>query len=192
MPIHGSNNTLHEHVIFMKTRAQALPDVRALNLWGYELEDVSIISQLVNLETLSLPINKITTLAPFASCRNLKSLLLRRNSIVSFDELEHLRDLRSLRTLSLSENPIAEHPNYREIVIRKLPQIRTLDDMDVAVKTMPVRMYNDTPIPREKSRRNTHSDAQRSGVLTAVLSLIPELSHESLHIVLEAIQARCT
>lgn len=236
---------LLEHMVFQKTRTQNLADVKALNMWGYELEDVTIIGRMVNAETIALPINKITTLAPFATCRNLRNLLLRQNQISDFSELDYLQGLDQLTNLSLNDNPIAYDPNYREIVISKLPQLRKLDDIDVSVKApvrracenvrfeqqQPVAPINVrkgllrksessgmkkqfnlsalTPDFEEPPRKSARPEVppmkptkllnptqmKRSGddsnMLTAVLSLIPELSANSLQIVLEAIQERC-
>jgi hypothetical protein len=212
-------------MIFQKTRTQNLADVRSLNMWGYQLEDVSILSGLVNVETLSLPINNISTLAPFSACRNLRSLLLRQNRISSFQELEHLRDLPHLSTLSLSDNPIALEPNYRETVLRKLPQLRKLDDVEVSVKVdtfatnenamngakverllpRPGRQpmlraseasgmkqkFNLGQMVREVQVQRAPRQKNDSPLLTAVLALLPQLTVESLQIVLESIEKLC-
>jgi hypothetical protein len=207
----SARGVLQEHMVFQKTRAQSLRDVRALNMWGYELEDVSIISQMTNAETLSLPVNKISTLAPFKSCKHLQQLLLRDNQISSFDELRYLQDLPCLTTLSLINNPIAQRPSYRETVIRNLPRLRKLDDIDVGARVeAPANTEEARPVvPRKNSAPElrmqddvrVHPNQGRevgpprrredANMLAAVLSLIPELSPESLHIVLEAIEKRC-
>jgi hypothetical protein len=198
-----------EHMIFQRTRTQSLSDVRSLNLWGYHLDDVSILSQLPNVETLSLPLNNISTLAPFASCTNLRSLFLRQNQISSFDEIDHLRDLPHLTTLSLSDNPIARDPHYRAIVLRKLPQLQKLDETPVKAETFPTDdSSGPPPVPRTsapsgmKPQFNLGAIVQQApaavprpaarqddaALLTAVLALIPVLSGDSLQIVLDAIQ----
>jgi hypothetical protein len=195
----SGKGVLQEHMIFQKTRTLSLSDVRALNMWGYELENVAIISQLSNVETLSLPVNKISTLAPFESCKRLQQLLLRDNQISSFDELRHLQDLPCLTTLSLINNPIAQRPNYRETVIRRLPRLKKLDDIAVEVK------LDEDPVQEVISRKRSEPDqkaipqmetsTRRGGddanMLAAVLSLIPELSPDSLRAVLDAIGRRC-
>jgi hypothetical protein len=212
----STKGILQEHVVFQKTRTQSLTDVRTLNLWGFELEDISIVSQMTNAETLSLPVNKISTLAPFESCKHLQKLLLRNNQISSFDELNYLQNLPCLTTLSLIDNPIAQQPNYREIAIRKLPRLKMLDGIDVSVRqnvqtevqpqlSRPVvarkNVQNDLGgegrvlgEPKLRGNRGRESERPRrvggddSNMLAAVLSLIPELSPESLHLVLEAIE----
>jgi hypothetical protein len=207
--LHG---VLQEHMIFQKTRTRNLSDVAALNMWGCDLEDVSIIAQLPNVETLSLPLNKISTLAPFGCCKNLQSLLLRDNQIAFIDEIDHLRDLPHLITLSLINNPVAELPNYREQVIAKLPQLRKLDD--VAIPRRPLQRRPENVLPTEQQPQKAPAKSEISVVdvervlqprpirskdlhpndanmLAAVLSLIPELSRDSLRVVLEAIEKRC-
>jgi hypothetical protein len=238
---------LLEHVVLQKTRAQGLADVRAVNIWGFELEDVSIVGRLPNVETLAFPVNNISTLSAFAHCHNLKNLLLRDNNISDISEIDYLQPLKYLTNLSLSNNPITQASNYRDIVIRKLPQLRKLDDIDCSVR-IPRRGENsnigqsfstdcqfDTfqqqqplrqGLPKKSENRagarrqfnlvsaiqgshdsemaagskyGKHQRDRRPGnpgddsnMLAAVLSLLPELSMDSLQTVLEAIQARCS
>ena len=73
------------------------------------------------LEVLSLSVNSISTLKDISTCYNLKELYIRRNSVESLDEVEHLVPLRNLRIIWLAENPVAQKAGYREHVIRKLP-----------------------------------------------------------------------
>jgi Leucine-rich repeat (LRR) protein len=152
---------------------------------------------------------------------------LRQNKISSFQEIDHLRDLPHLTALSLTENPIASEPNYREIVLRKVPQLRKLDEIDVAVKvdTFPVNenaangaigdrllprppvlhpsgssgmkaQFNLGPIVRQFQEEGAQAQRLRARedlpCLTAVLALIPELTAESLQVVLESIQRLCS
>lgn len=226
-----TKGVLLEYMIYQKTRTQNMADVKTLNMWGYELEDISIVSKLINAETISLPINKITSLSAFSTCRSLKNLLLRQNQISDFSELDYLQDLPHLTTLSLSENPISRDPNYRETVIRKLPQLQKLDDIEVSLRgafKRPSENSNKENLPeqkqhllrksenvqgmkkfniissiqsREEEQARTprcaptpriHAERNDSNYLTAVLSLIPELSPESMQIVLQAIHDRCS
>ena len=235
MESEDKHGTLKDVMIFQKTRTTNLKDVRQLNMWGYELFDVSIVSKLVNVEILSFPINQIKTLEPFQYCTKLKSLLLRQNLISDFSELRYLQNLPNLTSLTLMNNPISLHPNYRETVIQILPQIQLLDDIKVqstqnlnktispsaSIKIPP--KDNDQPqrksmmslnmkslLIKQKEKEETrksfsnfipnsdkitnhqnNNNTDDSHFLTAVLSLIPELSVDSLQIVLTAIHDRC-
>jgi hypothetical protein len=210
MSARSTKGVLQEHMIYQRTRTLKFADVHALNMWGCELEDVSIIAQLTNVQTLALPVNKITTLAPFGHCRKLQNLLLRENQIASLDELDNLRNLPNLVTLSLIDNPVAELPNYRESAIRMLPHLEKLDEVPVArprispgasgehasipSKAQPLKKSEFPPVesriarPQNLARKTTRDD---SNMLSAVLALIPELSRDSLRVVLEAIEKRC-
>ena len=48
----------------LKTRQQ-MHQIQKLNLWGNDLNDVSIIKNLTNLEILALTVNQISTLKDF-------------------------------------------------------------------------------------------------------------------------------
>ncbi|KAI9096501.1 hypothetical protein DFS34DRAFT_144033 [Phlyctochytrium arcticum] len=111
-----------------------LASIKNLNLWGQNLTNVDILERLPYLEVLSLAINSLTTLYPFRNLTKVTELYLRRNNISDIRELHYLRDLKQLRVLWLSENPVATLPKYRATVIRLLPQLRKLDDRDIADK----------------------------------------------------------
>ena len=84
-----------------------------------------------SLEIVSLSVNKIRTLAPFANLQNLRELYLRRNLIANLNEIKYLTNCENLTVLWLSENPICDNPNYRAVIICILPQLQKLDDIPI-------------------------------------------------------------
>jgi hypothetical protein len=120
---------LTKELIIQKIRSDNFKNLKNLNLWGINLEDISLLTQLPNLEIISLSVNKIRTLKPFSYLPKLRELYLRKNLIADLNEIKYLIENLNLRVLWLSENPICENPNYRNIVISVLPQINKLDDI---------------------------------------------------------------
>lgn len=188
---------LKPHMVFYKTRTTSLLDVKNLNMWGFELEDVSICSQMTYVETISFSLNRISSLSAFSQCYNLKNLFLRQNNICDLKEVYYLKDLPNLENLMLSENPVTQIPNYREFVISVLPRLKKLDDIPC---TQALRKPVD-PILQVHSSRRIHQPIKKlppmkpaprddTNILNAVLSLIQDLSPESLQTVSEAIQAK--
>ena len=59
---------LTKNFILGKTRLDSVASVKNLNFWGQELNDVSIISEMPNVEVVSLSVNNIDTLKPFENC----------------------------------------------------------------------------------------------------------------------------
>ena len=106
-------------------------DIKKLDIFGEDLENISIISQMTNLEYISLSSNKISSLSALTNCFNLKELFLRNNSICSFKELYHLQNLSHLKELWLDGNPISSDVFYRKKVLNILPQIHFLDNKKV-------------------------------------------------------------
>lgn len=51
--------TLTPDVIQTKCKTDKLANIKNLNLWGNDLEDISIIQQMPNIEICSLSLNKI-------------------------------------------------------------------------------------------------------------------------------------
>ncbi len=118
-------------MIVQKSKSDRLQSIKKLNLWGSNLEDVSILSELPSLEVLSLSVNKIRTLKPFSSLKHLRELYLRNNLISDLREIQYLRNCRDLQILWINENPIADNKNYRQYIISILPNIAKLDDVMV-------------------------------------------------------------
>ncbi|TNJ28103.1 Leucine rich repeat protein [Giardia muris] len=117
--------------VLAKTKKSDLRDVKNLNIWGSDLQDVSILREMPNVEVLSLSVNAISSLADFAQCHSLTELYLRKNKISDLREVVYLRGLRNLSVLWLCDNPIASDPQYRSYLIRALPQLKRLDDADI-------------------------------------------------------------
>ena len=123
---------LTRELIIQKIRSDRLGNIKNLNLWGVNLDDVSLLKEMPNLEIVSLSVNKIRTLKPFSFLPKLRELYLRKNMITDLNEIKYLIDNNNLKILWLSENPICENPNYRNIIISVLPQIFKLDDIIIS------------------------------------------------------------
>ena len=59
-----------------RTRVASMAMVKKLNCWGADLTNVSVIRKLHRLETLSLSLNKLTSLADSQHCKNLQELFI--------------------------------------------------------------------------------------------------------------------
>ncbi|XP_042354131.1 cilia and flagella associated protein 410 [Plectropomus leopardus] len=120
--------------VLAKAKASDLESVKKLNCWGCNLTDISIFSQMANIEVLTLSVNSISSLAPLSGCLSLCELYLRRNNVPSLSELSHLRPLTRLRVLWLAENPCCgtDSSRYRLTVLRCLPRLQKLDNQVVA------------------------------------------------------------
>ncbi|XP_038116578.1 GATA zinc finger domain-containing protein 10 isoform X1 [Culex quinquefasciatus] len=124
---------LTEEMVIARSKQSDLGAIKKLNCWGSELSDVSIIRRMRGVEVLAFSVNRISTLADFENCINLQELYLRKNNLTDIDELMYLQNLPKLKNLWLEENPLVDSagPNYRQIVLRALPNLKKLDNVDV-------------------------------------------------------------
>ncbi|XP_055688702.1 protein tilB isoform X5 [Lutzomyia longipalpis] len=163
---------LTEEMVIARSRQSDLSTVKKLNCWGSELSDVSIIRRMRGVEVLALSVNKISSLADFENCQNLQELYLRRNNIKDLSELAYLQGLPNLKYLWLEENPCVERagPSYRAIVLRTLPNLQKLDNIDVtpeeladarrgSVKRDDV-IYEDSSYPAEPQPQQNQQQSQ--------------------------------
>jgi Leucine-rich repeat (LRR) protein len=123
--------TLTPELIQMKCKTDKLSTIKNLNLWGNDLEDISLIKEMPNIEICSLSLNKIYSLKDFASCKKLAELYLRKNLVTELQEVKYLTMCPSLKVLWLWDNPIADHPFYRSYIIKILPNLVKLDNANV-------------------------------------------------------------
>eukprot|EP00002_Diphylleia_rotans_P025646 TRINITY_DN5078_c0_g1_i3.p1 TRINITY_DN5078_c0_g1~~TRINITY_DN5078_c0_g1_i3.p1 ORF type:complete len:272 (-),score=59.32 TRINITY_DN5078_c0_g1_i3:98-913(-) len=144
---------LDEKLVLAKCRVDSLNSVRNLNLWGSDLDDMSILQLMPNVEVLSLSMNNIASLREFSSCTKLTELYLRKNKISDMREVRYLANCPHLKVLWLSENPCAEHPNYRSHVIATLPQLLKLDSTDVTSEEKISAAVESVNLSSEEQRR---------------------------------------
>lgn len=122
---------LTTELVRARTKSDNLYYVKKFTLCGNDLDDIRILRQMPNLEILSLSVNKISSLREFANCSKLQELYVRNNNIRDLAEVRYLTDLEDLKVLWLCENPCANHPDYRDIVINMLPNLATLDKVTI-------------------------------------------------------------
>ena len=60
-----ANNVLTPDFILQKCKNDKLSSIKNLNLWGNKLEDISALTEVVNMEICSLSLNNITQLKVF-------------------------------------------------------------------------------------------------------------------------------
>ena len=76
--------------IFQKCKTENVNQIKKLDVWSSDLDEVSVIKEIVNIEICSLSLNKISTLSYFSSCKNLTELYLRKNQIRDLFEIRSL------------------------------------------------------------------------------------------------------
>ena len=123
---------LTEEMIKDKSNVEDIHTIVDLNFWASDLEDVSIVNEMPNLETISLSLNKLVSLSFFKNWNNLKELFLRKNKIENLREIQYLKNLPNLKVLWLWDNPCSNHPNYRLYIVKMLPKLQKLDNAAVS------------------------------------------------------------
>ena len=123
---------LTPELILMKLKHSNVQSITNLNLWGSDLDDISLLAQMPMLEIVSLSVNKIRSLKPFLNHQHLKQLSLRKNLICDFGEVKYLSTCPNLSILWLNENPISDSPHYRSTVIKLIPSLVKLDDIPIS------------------------------------------------------------
>ena len=64
--------------------------IKNLNFYGADLNDVSLLKEMPNIEICSLSLNKISTLKDFAALKKMSELYLRKNIIGELIEVKYL------------------------------------------------------------------------------------------------------
>ena len=106
-------NPLTREIVVDKCKKANFKEIKNINLWSCELDDISLIREMPNLEVVSMSVNRIESLQYFASCLKIQELYLRKNNISEIREVQHLVGLKKLRVLWLSDNPCSKEQYYR-------------------------------------------------------------------------------
>ncbi|GES89503.1 protein tilB homolog isoform X3 [Rhizophagus clarus] len=158
---------LTDELILTKSGAKSVTEVRNLNLWGCELDDIGILKNCSSLETLSLSVNNLTTLEQLSECKGLKELYLRKNFINDVEQVKFLTALRNLEVLWLCDNPCAnDETKYRSIVLRYLPWLKKLDHHDVTDEEVLASMSSLPPTmpPKIRNRLTSSKNLSNEGL----------------------------
>ncbi|XP_049845767.1 uncharacterized protein LOC126298476 isoform X1 [Schistocerca gregaria] len=137
---------LTEEMVVARTKTSDISLVRKLNCWGSNLCDVSLLRRMPNVELLSLSFNQISTLIDMQYCKNLAELFIRKNLISDINQLCYLQDLPCLRTLWVDDNPCTQSKDYRLTVLRALPNLKRLDNIEVKPEEVSEAMQMGMPL----------------------------------------------
>mmetsp|Transcript_4690 Transcript_4690/g.17630 ORF Transcript_4690/g.17630 Transcript_4690/m.17630 type:complete len:214 (-) Transcript_4690:39-680(-) len=104
-----------------------------IDLSNNSIQALSNFPKLVHLQSLYLCHNQMHTIQQnlHEFLPNLNTLNLTNNKIASLDEVSHLKQCSKLENLVLKENPVCSVAQYRQQVIRLLPQLKYLDHLKV-------------------------------------------------------------
>ena len=142
-----------EYIFKKNPKYKLLSEIQTLNLWGNDIEDISILSECKNIEILSLSLNKISNISPLKNCLYLRELYLRKNNISSLNQIDNLINLQNLKILWLDENPISNLENYKDYIIKKLSQIIKFDN-EIIDQTNYILKYKSTESCDNKKHKN--------------------------------------
>ena len=118
-------------ILSRSTNKKSLSTIKSLNLYGMNLEDISILADFPSLEIISLSLNNIKDLSVFRSLKNIKELYLKDNKISDLEEIENLRGNVGIEVLSLKNNPICGTLDYKKKVLEILPNLKKLDEINI-------------------------------------------------------------
>lgn len=124
-------SVLTQQMILRKSRQCDLEEVRKINFINHSLTDINEIRFCNNLESATFSGNYIKKLDCFQGMTRLQELSVAKNNIKDLREVDYLSSCINLRILWLKENPICHIPSYRQYVIRAIPSLVKLDDVDI-------------------------------------------------------------
>ena len=157
---------LTRDLIFNKLGIDKIESVKNINLYGLNIDDISLLSEMNSLEIISLNSNKIKELKSFKNLKNLKELYLQENMISDFSQIEFLKNCKKLEILDLTLNPITQQQNYRQKILKILPFLKKLDDFENNNNFIPNKFpFHQNPLmlfkkilPKRRKKPNNEGD----------------------------------
>jgi len=124
---------LSENLILQIRNLEHL-ELRTLSLAQNKLSSVEGVQSLTKLHSLDVRHNNITTIEALHAqdIPRLRKLRVSENRISQMREVDQLADFRFLSELYLNPNPVSQLPQYRAQVLHRLPRLRSLDAEQVS------------------------------------------------------------
>jgi len=140
-----------------------LKNLKWLDLSFNKIRRIQGLDQLKKLEDLSLYCNKISVVEGLDQCTNLQCLSLGNNRIDSLEQVVRLRQIRSLRMLTLANNPIESNAEYRMTVLAYVDSLHYLDYamIDKAEKIAAKEQYHDELLDVEEKESVANEQVTR-------------------------------
>ncbi|XP_013168177.1 PREDICTED: protein tilB homolog [Papilio xuthus] len=107
------------------------PKLRILLLQSNLIAKIENLNKLKHLQYLNLALNNIEVIENLDRCESLTKLDLTLNFIGKIVSIESLVGNYNLQNLYLTGNPCTDFDNYRDFVIGTLPQLATLDGVEI-------------------------------------------------------------
>ncbi|XP_033127151.1 leucine-rich repeat-containing protein 51-like [Anneissia japonica] len=108
---------------------------------------------------LDLSMNDLTNIDPvILMFKNLKMLYLHGNGISDHNQVDKLAAFPNLITLTLHGNPLENEPGYRQLILAKLPNLRSLDFSRVTKADRANASIWKTMIGQKKRKRRKSKD----------------------------------
>lgn len=107
------------------------PKLKILLLQNNLIAKIENINKLKSLTYLNLALNNIEVIENLERCESLEKLDLTLNFIGQLTSVENLVNNYNLQNLFLTGNPCTDFDNYRDFVIATLPQLSTLDGVEI-------------------------------------------------------------
>ena len=112
-----------------------LPNLNVLYLTHCKIKSIEGISTIsYNIQELYLSFNLINDISPLLDFNCLKTLDLESNSINSVDDVSLLKCCDALQNLILRGTEAAKNPEYRSLIKKMIPQLKTLDGVEYCEK----------------------------------------------------------
>jgi hypothetical protein len=149
-----------------------LKTLKWLDLSFNKIRKIQGLEKLVNLEDLSLYSNKISVIEGLEKCVKLQCLSLGNNKVDSMEQIIRIRQLRNLKMLTLSDNPICKENEYRMIVLAYVDSITYLDYalIDPNDRSIAKEQYHDELLDIEEKESVLAEKASRDQILQDYLS----------------------
>jgi len=147
--------------IISKANVNNPKTIRALNLRGNKISDISILSELTSLEIISLNSNQIKDISAFKKLKNVREIYLRDNQISDFSQLENLKNCKKLEKLAIKDNPVvANISNYYQKIIEILPQLKKIDDIEIKQLKLNNSNNFNSPLSKKDSNQSNNYNIQ--------------------------------
>jgi len=102
------------------------------------LDNTPLPPKFVGIQKLYLSNNFLQNLDGLEFFKCLTHLSLSFNEILDINELDHIKSRKTLELLSLDGNFLCKHPNYKFITVKRFPNLRQLDNLNITPYTKSV------------------------------------------------------